>query len=1035
MMKFSANIPRVIHVAALLALFGHAAFTQATPQANDEVSGSPRQELSLDGEWEIVFDPQNVGREQEWHTQDVFSAMLDRRAIEVPCCWEEIEQDYEGVAFYGRTFAVPQEWEGKTVRLQFDAVNYIAEVWVNGHVIGRHEGGYGPFEFRVDDLLNFDEENFVSLRVIGPIVAQDIVIDGIGWSDMPHWRGAIVGGIWQSVRLIATGTTYIDDVFIKPRLTDDSVAVSLALDNIEHVGRNVEAAVSIRSADELTRVATERSYTLDLPPGKSETMQTLTIPQARYWSPDDPHLYVATISISEGDEILDVEKVRFGIRELTIRDNKFELNGEPIYIKAAFFEGLYPTKLALPDDMEMARREIQLAKECGFNMIRPWRKPPPPSWLDLCDEMGVMVVGSMPIECMRRWPTVTPHLNDRIENEVRSAVLRDRNRACIVQWEIFNEIHRLELGRLKHPMSMLARELDPTRLILDESGGFAGGSNMYLPYQFVPELFNDVHNYPGAPLNDDSYNRFLALSKTPEELEAMGLNPAKVRSRTVPGLLTFVSEIGYGSLPDLVDNNERFAAIGNPIVPPYRYHADMARWIREALEESGLDAIYPDLQEFCLDQQELHSQANKRMIESIRSNTSTGGYAVHALTGGDWVLGAGLLDLFRNPKGSYWGTKEASQARYLALRVRPRNIYASRGANITLTGINDMDQVEGTLSLELVSSTGETVWTSQQDAKLPSGVSAMLDEALDARDLSGAYKLRVSLTDDDGTVLTQNVVTLDVYNDIDLSVPDTAIAVLDVNNSLRPFLRASGVSFAEFDAETPMTTPVFVSKPVAKNPEEQVRFALLNDFVERGGTAVYLETVQRWNNSFWGGEPPMQEALPLDLEVQHAMGLWVGVSHIVTEHPVFEGLPTRCMMGQAYENVWTPQTLLGFEATSQDNPGVNDPVNLGPGTRLQKVTDGDLIVGSISHGWYNGDDNRQNYLGPSPAWYGMDLGVVPQGEGRYVLSALRIVDNLGKDPVADKILFNLIKWTVIESLVQYRRFSVPPVGHTEGRIF
>ena len=416
-------------------------------------------------------------------------------------------------------------------------------------------------------------------------------------------------------------------------LKDNTAHVQVALENAEHRGREVVAEVSIYSADNPSRPLASKSTPLTLVPGRNIKSWTLSISSARYWSPADPHLYRARIRIADDSSALDVEDVRFGMRELTIRDKKFELNGEPIYIKAAFFEGSYPTRLALPDSEEMARREIQLAKECGFNMIRPWRKPPPPMWLDLCDEMGVMAIGGLPIECMRRWPTVTPHLRDRIENEVRSAVLRDRNRACIVQWEIFNEIVREDLERLKHPMSMLARRLDPTRLILDESGGFAGGANIYLPGRFEPEVFNDVHSYPGAPLNDTSYDKILTLSKTPEEIKAMGLSPGRfTNSKTKPGRLTVVSEIGYGSLPDLVDNNERFAKEGNPLVPPYRYHKDMAKWIRAVLRESGLDAVYPDLRKFCLDQQAIHSQGNKRMLEAIRSNSSAGGYAVHALT-------------------------------------------------------------------------------------------------------------------------------------------------------------------------------------------------------------------------------------------------------------------------------------------------------------------------------------------------------------------------------------------------------------------
>ena len=941
--------------------------------------------------WEIIFDPDNIGREADWHQERVFSSLVDRCEIRVPSCWEEIEQDYEGVAFYGRRFSVPELWRGKTVRLQFDAVNYVAEVWLNDHIVGRHEGGYGPFEFRVDDLLDFDEQNFLSLRVIGPIVAQDKVIDGIGQSDMPHWRGAIAGGIWQSVSLIASGTAFVDDCFIEPRLANNAVGVHLTLENAEFTGREVTAEVSIYSENDPNRIVASRSATLDLVPGSNTESWTLSVPEARYWSPDDPHLYTATIRIADESSTLDVEDVRFGMRELTIRDKRFEFNGKRIYIKAAFFEGLYPTRLANPDSEEMARREVQLAKECGFNMIRPWRKPPPPMWLDLCDEMGMMVIGGMPIECMRRWPTVTPHLRDRIENEVRSAVLRDRNRACIVQWEIFNEILREDLERLKHPVSMLARRLDQTRLILDESGGFAGGSNIYLPYQFEPEVFNDVHSYPGAPLNDTSYDKFLTLSKTPEEIEAMGFDAVRfTASKTTPGRLTVVSEIGYGSLPDLVDNNERFAKDGNPLVPPYRYHRDLAQSIRDVLEESGLDAVYPHLQEFCLDQQAIHSDANKRMLEAIRSNPRVGGYAVHALTGGDWVLGAGLLDLFRNPKGSYWGTKEANQPRYLALRVRPRNVYASRGAKITITGINHLDDVAGKLSLEVVSADGATVFRTEKDSQLVSGISSLLAEKLDTRDLTGPYTARARLTGGDRSLLAENAVAIDVFDDTQLAVPTAKIAVLDTNNSLRPFLEASGIAYVEFGAKTSKSLPVFVPKAEANTPQAKARFRALKEFVQQGGTAVYLETVQRWaSNPFWGGKLPTEDVLPVCATIQQAKGLWVGVSHIVTDHPVFAGLPSKCMMGQAYENVWSPQTLLG--------------------------TGGESIVGAVSHGWHQGEKDAQNYLGPSPAWYGMDMGVVSHGQGRYVLSALRVVKNLGTDPVADRILFNLIQWTTADS--------------------
>ena len=117
------------------------------------------------------------------------------------------------------------------------------------------------------------------------------------------------------------------------------------------------------------------------------------IPDAQYWSPNDPFLYQASINLKNQQKISDDWHHRFGLRALTIKDQDFYLNEKRIYIKATFFEGLYPNGIAHPDSEEMVRKEIRLAKEAGFNMIRPWRHPMPPMWLDLADEMGVMVSG------------------------------------------------------------------------------------------------------------------------------------------------------------------------------------------------------------------------------------------------------------------------------------------------------------------------------------------------------------------------------------------------------------------------------------------------------------------------------------------------------------------------------------------------------------------------------------------------------------------------------------------------------------------
>ncbi len=953
--------------------------------ASHEVTGNARQVQSLDGKWEIIFDPNNQGRQGRWHHQQVFTAHANRRDICVPSCWELIEKDYEGVAFYRHTFKVPKSWEGKVIQLHFDAVNFLSEVWMNDQAVGVHEGGFTPFEFRVDSLIKPGAENTLILRVVGPILLQDKQIDGVGPMETPQWRGAIAGGIWQPVRLIATGDIYVKDVFIEPKISDNTATFHLELAHMGEKNTAAQVEIAIRSAREPEKIVGRMKKRLELKPGSHRQSWTLKIPDAVYWSPDDPHLYRTDVSVAYGGKVLDNWTSRFGMREFTIRDKQFYLNGKPMYLKATFFEGLYPVKLAYPDSREMAIREIKLAKEAGFNMIRPWRKPPPPMWLDLCDEMGVMTVGSLAVECMDL-PIESARLPAWVENEVRQSILRDRNRACVVQWELFNELKRPVLKQLLHPMSMLARQLDPTRLILDESGGWTQGANMFLPYESEPTKFNDIHDYPGPQINEEVYNKLILTgSKTHQQMRKMGLRGRLPGRNVIPGLMTFFSELGYGSLPDLVDNNERFEEIGNPITPPFIYNRRLADEHRQALKESGFDKIYPNLKQFCLDQQQIHGTANKRMIEAVRCNPDVKGYCIHALTAGDWIIGAGLLDLFRNPKTyAYEGTKAANQPRIIAIRMRPRNVYSRQGTKIEITGVNELDGITGILKVEIVSDDNRTIFTKKLDVNMPSGITQFFKEKLDTKALKGTYTLKAQITADDGLLITDNEYSFDVFSTEQLAVPGKHIAVLDPSNSLKPFLKKSGIAFEEFDAGTDRSLPVFISRTEAKTKEQNDLFGNLKEFIKAGGTAVYLQGGGL--RAPWAKAGKASELLPVRVRIKAAIGLWLCIPHLVNDHPVFDGLPVNCMMGPIYENVWAQHSLLDI--------------------------DGKPIAGAIGFDFAPDFElSKRHYYGPGDVWWGTDMGVVSYGKGRCILSQLRLVDNLGKDPVADKILFNLIGWT------------------------
>ena len=201
--------------------------TTATYAMQEQDSGF----MLLDGDWEIIFDHQNRGKEGLWHIDTVFEKHKSKQKIEVPSCWEEVEKDYEGVAFYRHKFIIPASWKEKTIVLNFEAVNYLSEVWLNDRVVGFHEGVFTPFSFRVDKLVMPGEENTLTVRVVGPVLLTDNNIDGMGRMEVPQWRGAITGGIWQPVSLSAFGETLVKDLFIEPDIDHSSVLVHFDLEN------------------------------------------------------------------------------------------------------------------------------------------------------------------------------------------------------------------------------------------------------------------------------------------------------------------------------------------------------------------------------------------------------------------------------------------------------------------------------------------------------------------------------------------------------------------------------------------------------------------------------------------------------------------------------------------------------------------------------------------------------------------------------------------------------------------------------------
>ena len=242
---------------------------------------------------------------------------------------------------------------------------------------------------------------------------------------------------------------------------------------------------------------------------------------------------------------------------------------------------------------------------------------------------------------------------------------------------------------------------------------------MYLPSEYEPVKFNDIHNYPGPFINKEKFDGYLSIGLTDQEKIFKGFSGSTPGKNVLPGLMSFVSELGYGSLPDLTLNNKLFKKDGNSLTPAYRYHKRIHRQQKQVIFESGFNEMYPNMQKFYLDQQEIHGNSNKRMIEAVRSNPNIKGYCIHALIAGDWILGAGLIDLWRNPKNDvYQRTKEGNEPRLLSIRTFPRNVFSDEMTNIQLVGINDFNAIRGQLTIQVLDENGIIVFSKTESQDL-----------------------------------------------------------------------------------------------------------------------------------------------------------------------------------------------------------------------------------------------------------------------------------------------------------------------------
>ena len=416
--------------------------------------------LSLNGEWEFHRDPAGTATIAE-----LPDASWGEN-ITVPFAWETevsgVGAQWLSFGWYRREVSLPAEWKGQRTILHFGAVHHAATVWANGKEVGGHEGGYTPFELDVTEAVAGAAVATVVVRVSAPLDKRYIVHGkqrSIPRDDYDNCAFSPSSGIWQSVWVEARPATFIAGVSLVP--TADLSGFEARIDL--H-GAHADAVQ--------LRLTVDGEAPVEVVTSGSTASVTLPIGSPRLWSPQDPHLYYVSVEATSADGT-DTVTAYAGLRSIAVDGEAFILNGERLYVRGVLDQGYWPrTGITAPTDDAFVR-DIELARDVGFTVIRKHLKLEDPRFLFHADRLG-MLVWAEPASTGRYSAEGAARFEEQIEPMVR----RDGNHPSIVIWALYNEEWGLDWDVAGDPEKQQAvrrafdqlKALDPIRPAVDNSG-------------------------------------------------------------------------------------------------------------------------------------------------------------------------------------------------------------------------------------------------------------------------------------------------------------------------------------------------------------------------------------------------------------------------------------------------------------------------------------------------------------------------------------------------------------------------------------
>lgn len=426
-----------------------------------------RQVTTLNGMWKYIVDPYESGYydyrrqvrdQQSWQNTAEALYLAHKPAhkgerveydfdksdnIIVPGDWNSQKEKlfyYEGTVWYYKKFVftltpgLPRQF------FYFGAANYESDVYLNGKKLGKHIGGFTPFNFEATGLLK-EGENFIVVKVDNARGLEKVPTVNTDW-----WN---YGGLTRDVLLVEVPETYIKDYYIQlAKGNSELIEIHVELDGPAKVGQVV--TVNIPDAKlTFTGVSDENGV----------VRGSIKARKLQYWNPGKPFLYDVNLSYN-GHTLKD----RIGFRTIAVKGRDILVNGKPVFLRGISIHEENPLRGGRAYSAEDARILLGWAKELGCNYVRLAHYPHNENMVRLADELGILVWSEVPVYWTIQWENQETYNN--AENQLLEMITRDKNRASVIIWSIANEtpVSPARTGFLKRMIST-TREADPVRLV------------------------------------------------------------------------------------------------------------------------------------------------------------------------------------------------------------------------------------------------------------------------------------------------------------------------------------------------------------------------------------------------------------------------------------------------------------------------------------------------------------------------------------------------------------------------------------------